>query len=58
MNAPCDEAERLLFRARADFTALRHMGDERCFDDSIYGFHAQQAIEKAFKAWLAWLERP
>jgi hypothetical protein len=23
------------------------------FDDEIYGFHVQQAVEKCFKAWLA-----
>ncbi|MBI4357047.1 MAG: HEPN domain-containing protein [Gammaproteobacteria bacterium] len=28
---------------------------ERLFSDGIFGFHAQQAIEKALKAWLCHL---
>jgi HEPN domain-containing protein len=39
--------------ARKDFDALRGMIDNPFFADEIFGFHAQQAIEKAFKAWLA-----
>ncbi|WP_295441237.1 HEPN domain-containing protein [uncultured Thiodictyon sp.] len=58
MNAARDDAERLLRRARANLKALRHMGDEDCFDDNIYGFHAQQAAEKSLKAWLACLGHP
>ena len=30
----------------------RNMGDAEAFDDEIFGFHAQQAVEKALKAWL------
>jgi len=55
MNAALEDAQRLLRRARADLKALRHMGDPESFDDNIYGFHAQQAAEKALKAWLACL---
>ncbi|AUB84147.1 HEPN domain-containing protein [Candidatus Thiodictyon syntrophicum] len=55
MNAALDDAERLLRRACADLKALRHMGDPDSFDDNIYGFHAQQAVEKSLKAWLACL---
>ena len=29
------------------------MGDPAVFADEIFGFHAQQAIEKLLKAWLA-----
>ena len=29
------------------------MGDVIVFADEIFGFHAQQAIEKSLKAWLA-----
>jgi len=28
------------------------MLDPKLFDDSVFGFHAQQAVEKALKAWL------
>jgi HEPN domain-containing protein len=52
MNA-IEEALRLLNRANADLTALRNMGDVGIFDEGIFGFHAQQAVEKALKAWLA-----
>ncbi len=31
------------------------MFDGETFSDEIFGFHAQQAVEKALKAWLAWL---
>lgn len=34
------------------------MTDPEGFDDGIFGFHAQQAVEKALKAWLACLGRP
>ena len=39
--------------ARKDFKAMRNMLDADAFDEEIFGFHAQQAIEKALKAWLA-----
>jgi len=39
--------------ARKDFDALRGMVGNPFFADEIFGFHAQQAIEKTFKAWLA-----
>jgi HEPN domain-containing protein len=28
------------------------MGDASVFEDAVFGFHAQQAVEKALKAWL------
>ena len=31
------------------------MGDTGICADEIFGFHAQQAVEKSFKAWLAFL---
>jgi len=52
MRAP-DQAQDLLLMARKDFDALRGMLDNPLFADEIVGFHAQQAIEKALKAWLA-----
>jgi HEPN domain-containing protein len=47
------EAEEMLVMARKDLKALGHMWDPAKFDDAIFGFHAQQAIEKALKAWLS-----
>lgn len=46
-------ARGLLAVARADAQALGAMGDPDDFADAIFGFHAQQAVEKALKAWLA-----
>jgi HEPN domain-containing protein len=48
-----DEAKRLLSAAQKDLTALRSMTDSSAFAEEIFGFHAQQAIEKSLKAWLA-----
>lgn len=48
------EKDRLLqMMAQNDFNALLGMGDKKFFVDEIYGFHAQQAIEKLLKAWIA-----
>jgi hypothetical protein len=52
MSAP-DFSAGLLVMARKDFDALRGMVDNPLFADEIFGFHAQQAIEKSLKAWLA-----
>lgn len=57
MNNALDDARRLMRRAQADLNALRNMGDREKFDENIYGFHAQQAVEKSLKAWLAFLGR-
>lgn len=43
----------LLSIARKDADALRGMIGNPLFADEIFGFHAQQAIEKALKAWLS-----
>ena len=53
--APSDEAHQLLAAACNDWRALGGMGDTTIFTDTIFGFHAQQAVEKALKAWLALL---
>jgi len=45
MNA-VDEARRLLDMAKKDFLAMKGMNDSEQFPDEIYGFHAQQAVEK------------
>jgi HEPN domain-containing protein len=48
-----DHARGLLLMARKDFDAMRGMVGNPLFADEIFGFHAQQAIEKLLKAWLA-----
>ncbi len=52
MHVP-DHAQDLLLLAGKDFDALRGMLGNPLFADEIFGFHAQQAIEKSLKAWLA-----
>ena len=47
------QARLLLIAAQRDDSALHGMGDPAVFADEIFGFHAQQAIEKLLKAWLA-----
>ena len=39
--------------AKKDLKALSAMTDIHVFEDEIFGFHAQQAIEKSLKAWIA-----
>ena len=48
-----EQARALLAAAERDSTALHGMGDPAVFADEIFGFHAQQAVEKLLKAWLA-----
>ncbi len=38
--------------AAKDLNALRGMADPKIFADEIFGFHAQQAVEKVLKAWI------
>ena len=52
MNAP-PEARRIFAMAMKDWQALQGMLESPLFADEIVGFHAQQAIEKALKAWLS-----
>ncbi len=47
-----EEAQRMLAVAEMDLKALRNMLDPERFHDSVFGFHAQQAAEKALKGWL------
>lgn len=47
------QAELLLDMARKDLRALEGMLDREVFADEIFGFHVQQAAEKALKAWIA-----
>lgn len=48
-----EHARALLDMARKDARALRGMRDPEVFAVEIFGFHAQQAVEKALKAWCA-----
>lgn len=41
--------------AERDYRALCGMDDVVVFSDEIFGFHVQQAVEKALKAWLSHL---
>ncbi|MFP4171498.1 MAG: HEPN domain-containing protein [Candidatus Hydrogenedentota bacterium] len=47
-----EEGRALLDSAKSDLRALLNMRDREAFDDRVVGFHAQQAVEKALKAWL------
>ena len=47
-----DSARSYLAAANRDAQALAHMFDEKAFSLEIFGFHAQQAIEKGLKGWL------
>ncbi len=52
-----DEARRMIGIAGRDLRTLKGMaGDVDAFPDEAFGFFAQQAVEKALKAWLALVE--
>jgi HEPN domain-containing protein len=46
------QAAAMLRIAQRDLAALQGMADAAVFADEIFGFHAQQAIEKCLKAWM------
>ena len=48
-----EHARRLLAKGRKDLRALENMMDVEAFSDEIFGFHAQQSVEKALKAWIS-----
>src|SRR5271157_1751673 len=50
-----DLARQLLSSAERDLKAIKAMADPSVFADEVFGFHAQQAIEKTLKAWIALL---
>ncbi len=50
-----EQSRMLLSIARKEVVALQGMIDPEVFVEEIFGFHVQQAAEKAFKAWLALL---
>ena len=45
-------AQKMFNLALKDFKALQNMTDEVLFDIEIFGFHAQQTVEKLLKAWV------
>ena len=51
-------AKMLLNLARQDVAAMLALKDAKDIADSTFGFHAQQAVEKALKAWLSMLDVP
>jgi HEPN domain-containing protein len=46
----------LMSKAAQDEAVLEALLPDRKFNDETLGFHAQQAVEKTIKAWLAYLE--
>ncbi len=52
MSAP-DDARQMLDMAEKDLRALQGMRNREIFADEVFGLHAQQAVEKSLKAWIA-----
>lgn len=53
-----EHAEAILRMARKDFDALRGFiasDQPELFSDEVFGFHAQQAVEKTLKSWIAYI---
>jgi HEPN domain-containing protein len=48
-----EHARELLGMASKDLRALEGMLEPETFADEVFGFHAQQAVEKALKSWIA-----
>ena len=48
------EAEKMIEMAARDLRAASAMENINDFPDEIFGFHAQQAVEKALKGWLSY----
>jgi HEPN domain-containing protein len=51
-----EHARLMLWLARDDPAALEVMETSSRISPNIFGFHAQQAVEKALKAWLSLLD--
>ncbi len=47
-----DQARQLQSMAAKDMKAMDLMLKPESIDDEIFGFHAQQAVEKSLKAWI------
>jgi len=58
VKSDTDHARQLLGMAKTDHTALTNKLNAEQFPEQIFSFHAQQAIEKALKAWISLLRRP
>jgi HEPN domain-containing protein len=52
MNA-IDQARQMMVMASKDIKAMKSLLLPESADDEIFGFHAQQAVEKSLKAWIA-----
>lgn len=50
-----EEAAELLEIAASELRALKAMDDHEVFTDELFGFVAQQSVEKSLKAWLCLL---
>lgn len=51
-----EAAKQMLLKAESDLRALKGMKkDDKTFGNDIFGFHAQQAVEKSLKAWITYL---
>lgn len=48
-----DTGDMLLIMAGKDLKALNALITPDSADDEIFGFHAQQVVEKSLKAWIA-----
>lgn len=48
-----ENARMLMVMAGKDVRALAALADPESVDDEIFGFHAQQAVEKSLKAWIS-----
>lgn len=53
-----DQSRELLSVAERELRALKGMLDADVFADELFGFVAQQSLEKSLKAWLTALNRP
>jgi len=51
-----EQGRSLLAMARKDLRAMEILAAAGGSDDEIIGYHAQQAVEKAIKAWLCFLD--
>ena len=47
-----DQARQLLIMASKDIKAMHSLLSPESADDEIFGFHAQQAVEKSLKSWI------
>jgi HEPN domain-containing protein len=52
-----EHAAMMVGMATKDLRALQGMLDNKTFADEVFGFHAQQIVEKSLKAWLSLLGR-